>query len=113
MIWGARNLGMNGAGYAWLGTNLIYAALWLPLVHSRVDHILHRRWIYQDIAPGFGGALLGALLGGLIPISVARFELSVRLMIVFVLAVAMAWVGARFAGGRLARCKKELRKVSD
>lgn len=42
--------GMNGAGYAWLGSNLVYFVLWVPVVHRRFFPGLHRQWLLNDVA---------------------------------------------------------------
>lgn len=42
--------GMVGAGYAWLGANVIYFLLWVPLVHNKFVRGLHWNWIRYDLA---------------------------------------------------------------
>lgn len=49
MLWGTHRYGYVGAGYAWVGANLLYFLLWLPLVHGRLVGGLHRQWLFKDI----------------------------------------------------------------
>lgn len=47
----ATRFGARGSGYAWLGVNAAYFALWVPLVHRRIAPHLHLRWLTHDIFP--------------------------------------------------------------
>lgn len=46
-----------GAGWAWLGTNLLTLAVWVPIVHARFVKGLNRRWFLQDWLPIVTAAL--------------------------------------------------------
>lgn len=50
LIWATVRFGMIGAGFAWLGSNVIYFLIWVPVVHRRFIRGLHRRWLFQDVA---------------------------------------------------------------
>lgn len=49
LIWLAWHYGTIGAGYAWLGSNLIYFLLWVPVVHKHFVPGLHMKWLMQDV----------------------------------------------------------------
>lgn len=50
VIWAASAFGGVGAGYVWLGMNLLSFVAWLPLVHRKFEPGLNLRWYTQDIA---------------------------------------------------------------
>lgn len=56
----ASRYGAAGAGTAWLVTNSLYIALWIPLIHHKFAPGYHWHWVRGDIAP----ALLAALAAG-------------------------------------------------
>lgn len=62
LVWATLHYGAVGAGYAWLGTNLLYLLLFIPLVHRRFFTGLHARWLWQDVMPMTLLAILAALL---------------------------------------------------
>jgi len=82
VIMASLRWGGVGAAWAWLGTNLLTLAAWVPFVHGRFVKGLNRRWFLQDwlpivaaaIAAGWvvsswwpaGDSRLGALLGTLV-----------------------------------------------
>jgi O-antigen/teichoic acid export membrane protein len=45
----AQHLGGAGAAWAWLGMNLLYLALWVPVVHGRLAPGLHGSWLVNDV----------------------------------------------------------------
>jgi O-antigen/teichoic acid export membrane protein len=49
IIWAASTYGGVGAGYVWLGINLLSFVAWLPLVHRKFEPGLNLRWYGQDI----------------------------------------------------------------
>lgn len=63
LIWATWMNGVIGAGYAWLGANVLYFFLWLPRVHERFYKDLHRTWLLQDVGPVLLSAICGAVLG--------------------------------------------------
>lgn len=50
VIWAAITHGSVGAGYVWLGMNLLSFVAWLPLVHRKFSPGLNRLWYGQDVA---------------------------------------------------------------
>lgn len=56
IIWAASNYGGVGAGYVWLGMNLISFIAWLPLVHRKFDSCLNTTWYFQDVLIIFAAA---------------------------------------------------------
>jgi O-antigen/teichoic acid export membrane protein len=61
LLFATTRFGMNGAGYAWLGCNMAYFILWVPLVHQRLFKGLHTKWLWTDVAltqlPALGMAI--------------------------------------------------------
>ncbi|MBC7499710.1 MAG: oligosaccharide flippase family protein [Herminiimonas sp.] len=49
LIWATWRYGVIGAGYAWLGSNLLYFAFWVPKVHERFVKGLHAQWLVRDV----------------------------------------------------------------
>ena len=95
----AIRFGAIGAGYAWLGVNVIYMALWLPLVHRRLAPGLHIPWLTQDILPIAAAAALAAWLISLIAITSEN-----RLVVAaFLGATGILVLGAAIAASPVAR----------
>ncbi len=67
MIWAASRYGGVGAGYVWLGMNLIYFVAWLPLVHRKFEPGLNLKWYGQDILIiFFAAAIAGYCLNNIL-----------------------------------------------
>lgn len=49
IIWAASQHGAIGAGYAWLGMNLLSFVAWLPFVHRKFAPGLNLKWYGQDV----------------------------------------------------------------
>jgi O-antigen/teichoic acid export membrane protein len=49
IIWAANKYGGIGAGYVWLGMNLLSFIAWLPLVHRKFEPGLNLKWYCQDV----------------------------------------------------------------
>ncbi len=58
----ASRFGAVGAGYAWLGVNVLYLIAWIPWVHRRLAPGLHWRWLVGDILPIASAAALAAIV---------------------------------------------------
>lgn len=54
--------GAVGAGWTWLAANILYALLWVPLVHRRFAPGLHLSWLVRDIAAILVPATVAAAL---------------------------------------------------
>lgn len=62
-IWLATtHYGAQGAGWAWLGANVVYALAWVPLVHRRFAPGLHRLWLFADVLPITAAVICASLL---------------------------------------------------
>jgi O-antigen/teichoic acid export membrane protein len=82
LVWATWKFGGVGAGWAWLGSSLVYFFGWIPLVHQRFVPGLHRRWMF-DVLPMIAGAAIGAWAA-----SILALEQDNRLQAI-VLAVLM------------------------
>jgi len=61
VIWAAQHYGGIGAGYVWLGLNLLSFIFLLPLVHHKFVPGLNRRWYLRDV---LAIVVCGTLSGG-------------------------------------------------
>lgn len=62
LVWATIRYGVVGAGYAWLGANVVYFIVWVPKVHQRFFPGLHLKWLTQDVLPVAGSASVFAAL---------------------------------------------------
>lgn len=60
IIWATSEYGAVGAGYAWLGMNLLSFVAWLPLVHGKFEPSLNLKWYSHDVL----SIILTALIAG-------------------------------------------------
>jgi len=51
LVWATLRYGSLGAGYAWLGTNVLYLLAFVPIVHRRFFAGLHAQWLWRDVLP--------------------------------------------------------------
>lgn len=49
IIWAASQYGGVGAGYVWVGSNLLVFVAWLPLIHRKFAPGLNLQWYFQDV----------------------------------------------------------------
>lgn len=99
LFWAVGRYGAAGAGWTWLAVNLVYLALWVPLVHARQVRGLHRRWLLHDVAPIAVLAMGGALACQWLPWPSDRALVGLQLLVIslFVLlagAVGSSWLRA-------------------
>lgn len=81
IVWAATHYGMVGAGWAWLLSNTIYFALWVPLVHRKFAPGMHWGWLLRDIAqPALLPLLAAALAAAYLPLAATRGGLVAELM---------------------------------
>lgn len=98
LVWSGQNYGAIGAGYAWLGANVLYFMLWVPLVHRRYLPRLHLRWLGTDVSAIALPPLIGAfLLHAMVPMPKARLPLGFALACVGVVLVLSAAAGSSCA----------------
>lgn len=94
IIWAASQYGSIGAGYVWLGMNLLSFVAWLPLVHRKFEPGLNFKWYSQDILVIFlAAAMAGYFLSILLPQSGSRGMQFAAILIIGIftlLASAMA-----------------------
>ncbi|MCM2342361.1 oligosaccharide flippase family protein [Rhodoferax sp.] len=62
LIGATWQFGMLGAAWVWLGLNLAYFLLWIPVVHRRFAPGVHWHWVTKDVLLTSVPALLAALL---------------------------------------------------
>jgi O-antigen/teichoic acid export membrane protein len=75
--------GGEGAGWVWLGVNLAYLLLWVPLVHRRLVPGLHAQWLGVDVLPmGVVSVMTAGLFVTYFPWGVGRLDLFAGLMAV-------------------------------
>lgn len=43
------NYGSTGAGYTWLGVNILFLFLWVHFVHEKIAPNIHKDWFFRDI----------------------------------------------------------------
>lgn len=61
LIWATLHFGVIGAGFTWLGTNVIYFLCWVPRVHMRFMKGLHLKWL-RDVGAIVLFSVFGASL---------------------------------------------------
>lgn len=61
LIAATLKFGTVGAGYAWVGANLSYFFLWVPVVHRKFLRGFHCKWLSTDILIPFSVTLIVAL----------------------------------------------------
>jgi O-antigen/teichoic acid export membrane protein len=55
--------GAIGAGFAWVGVNVIYLFIWVAVVHQKLQPGLHWRWLFKDVlAIGIPVTLVGMVM---------------------------------------------------
>ena len=58
IIWAASQYAGIGAGWVWLGMNLLSFVAWLPLVHRKFSPGLNIKWYFQDVMAIYLAAVL-------------------------------------------------------
>jgi O-antigen/teichoic acid export membrane protein len=95
----ALRFGAVGAGYAWMGLNLAYFFLWVPVVHARLAPGLHWRWLLGDVAPILAASGLATwAVRMMAPAPAGRID-----SIVIVIAAAATTAAAAAAAAPIAR----------
>ncbi len=92
IIWAASQYGGVGAGYVWLGMNLLSFVAWLPLVHNKFEPGLNFKWYGQDVLMIFVPVgIVGYGLSILLPLNDHRGLLLAEIMVtgVFVLLIGI------------------------
>jgi O-antigen/teichoic acid export membrane protein len=94
IILASQHYGARGAGYVWLGINLLSFVAWLPLVHARFEPGLNLKWYTEDTLFIFSAAGLGGFAAqAWIPQGQGRLAVG-AFSVVFGLAVTLAGAAA-------------------
>lgn len=73
--------GMVGAGWVWVGVNLAYFLLWVPLVHLRIAQGLHCPWFGDVISISAPASVCAWLMHYFVSWEGGRLEIIVQLCI--------------------------------
>lgn len=74
ITWAASRYGGIGAGYVWLGMNLLSFVAWLPLVHRKFAPGLNAQWYGKDVLVIMAAAVATALgLSAVMPVTDGRW----------------------------------------
>jgi len=104
LVWGTWRFGITGAGYAWLGTHLLYLIFYVPKVHGRFDKTLHANWMLHDISAIALVTLAGISLLYLFPAGPQqRLPVAAGIALISVLLVALAATGSSWVRGMVRR----------
>jgi O-antigen/teichoic acid export membrane protein len=87
LLWSVDRYGITGAGYAWLGTMLMFFLVWLPIIHRRFFKGQHFSWILFDVGIVLGLSLSVVSLGYYIAINSEFFVNGGRLKTAIVIVV--------------------------
>lgn len=91
LLWATSHYGVIGAGYVWLYMNVIYALIWVPIVHRRFVKGLHKVWLQQDVAGIIISTVLGsALLQYFVVWPASRGEVAILISLVSLALVMIA-----------------------
>lgn len=75
VVWATMAFGAVGAGFVWLGVNMLSFVAWLPLVHRKFEPGLNLRWYANDIAVIVAAiSLTGYLAHRFVPPSGSRLD---------------------------------------
>ncbi len=84
--------GMEGAGWAWLISNMLYFCLWTPLVHKKFAPGIHKKWLTKDILLPLALPFITAILAEkYIQWSEARITLSAQLIAIGIVMLVLAY----------------------
>lgn len=85
IVLAAMRWGGVGAGYVWMGTNLLYLLTWTAYVHHKLEPGLHRNWLLGDVLRVIGAGIIIAIVVSLADIHFATRAAS----IIYTLAVGL------------------------
>jgi O-antigen/teichoic acid export membrane protein len=72
VVLAAKSFGGIGAGWVWLGINVLYLTCWVAYVHHRLEPGLHRYWMFDDILKSIAGVALLAMVLAWVPFESAN-----------------------------------------
>lgn len=103
LIFACDRFGALGAGWAWLGINLLYFCAWVPVVHARYLPAGHSEWLIQDVLPVAVTALGAASVIVVLPWPTPRILVAAQLVLVSGIVVAAAALASGWVRAELAR----------
>jgi len=96
LIFLTSKLGMNGAGWTWLVSNLIYFLLWVPVVSHRFLPGLYWYWLIEDVIYTSAPVILvGWLLHEFMVWPVDRISVGFQLGLVGILFLTISCLSSR------------------
>ncbi len=91
IIWAANNYGGVGAGWVWLGMNLLAFVAWLPIIHRKFVPGLNLPWYSRDVLVIFTSSFFSAyLLKATLPLTDGRGELIAEILIIGMITMLVA-----------------------
>ncbi len=97
LILATLKYGVLGAAYTWIGTNIIFFLLWVPIIHKRLVKGLHINWLLNDIIPIAMLSLTACwVVDRLINWSENRFQLVMEITVVSVIILLISACGSSF-----------------
>lgn len=95
IIWAAGQYGGVGAGYVWLGMNLLVFVVWLPFVHRKFEPGLNWHWYSKDTVVIILSALFaGYCLSVNLPIASGRGWMVAEVIAIAVLVLLSAMLAS-------------------
>lgn len=91
-----KEMGMVGAGWAWLLVNALFFFTWVPIAHRHFFPGLHLTWLVKDITPVvLPASLCAAAMAAWMPWSTEKIWMTVQLAGIALLLSFCAAVGSR------------------
>lgn len=91
LIWATMHHGVIGAGWAWLGVNVIYFLLWVPKVHGHFMPSLHGQWLLHDVGIAIAASsTVVAIIAGMHESPQNRLQLAQHLILITIALIAVA-----------------------
>ncbi|MBQ1784368.1 MAG: oligosaccharide flippase family protein [Gammaproteobacteria bacterium] len=104
--------GGEGAGWVWVGMNIIYLFGWVAYIHGKLEPGLHVKWLCRNVlAILLPTALMGILLSTYFDVApVSRWQAVVHISFVFFACAITAFLASSDGRNRLLRCRLSVRK---
>lgn len=104
-----RSRGMVGASTAWLVANLLFFAVWTPVVHHRFLPGIHLRWVMRDVLlPALPGLIPTLVLTRFSWNALDRFHVTLVFALTGLFSVGLASLVTRPAQRVLSRLGRQL-----
>jgi O-antigen/teichoic acid export membrane protein len=89
-VYATIHFGAEGAGYAWLGLNLVSLFAWTPIVHKKLANGLGMKWLWHDVLMIYAPVILcGFVLQSFIGVHGGRLD---QMFLVLVLGLILFFV---------------------